>query len=365
MDSYIPNVAEPPVPIPFGELSFSVAETITPEHPIIIDNPIALTDFPNTPQGAVAFTALQHVQELLSHGFMTDTNISAPYRELWLAFVSQLSVYIHNSICHTHADTPLPNAFANLTPDEYAHFSLLTKTFSSLKAFFDDRTDNGNDKSLEREVCIRCLEECQFPVDKACYQSVLMTCAQNIKAAHRTIINDRIQSLTTEMDEWVQTRQDQIKSDFINAVVSDDLSSLHSSNDPRLITWANDTLASFQDTAKQFMVQTVMNDTINPLFLEQITAAKVKADQEGEECLDAYIRDERAKAEAAANHNALIFYNETLANLKAEASERSEREIAEFKSSLKVRNEERKAALLVDFEKRAPKPSSQPTSTAN
>jgi len=113
------------------------------------------------------------------------------------------------------------------------------------------------------------------------------------------------------------------------------------------------------------MAQTVMNDTVNPLFLEQIMAAKVKADQEGEECLDAYICDERAKAKAAANHNALIFYNETLANLKAEASERSECEITKFKSSLKVRNEECKAALLADFEKCAPKPSSQPTSTAN
>jgi len=113
------------------------------------------------------------------------------------------------------------------------------------------------------------------------------------------------------------------------------------------------------------MAQTVMNDTVNPLFLEQITAAKVKADQEGKECLDAYICDERAKAKAAANRDALIFYNETLANLKVEASERSEREITKFKSSLKVRNEECKAALLADFEKCAPKPSSQPTSTAN
>lgn len=113
------------------------------------------------------------------------------------------------------------------------------------------------------------------------------------------------------------------------------------------------------------MAQTIMNDTINPFFLEQITAAKAKANQKGEERLDAYICDECAKAEAATNYDALIFYNETLANLKAEASERSEHEIAKFKSSLKVRNEECKAALLADFEKCAPKLSSQPISIAN
>jgi len=69
------------------------------------------------------------------------------------------------------------------------------------------------------------------------------------------------------------------------------------------------------------------------------------------------------KAEAAANRDALLFYTDTLNTLKAEATEQSEWEIMEFKSSLKVKNKERKATLLADFDKRAPKPS-LPSSTS-
>ena len=138
METYIPNIAEPPVIIPYGQLTASVAESIVTGHPITIANPIALTDFPDTPQGAVAFTALQRVQELLSHGFLTDTNLSGPYRKLWLAAVSQILVYIHNSIRRTHAADSLPDAFSELSTSETSHFNLLFTAISSLSKFFTD-----------------------------------------------------------------------------------------------------------------------------------------------------------------------------------------------------------------------------------
>jgi len=376
MESFIPNAPVPPVPIPFGQLTVAVAESLEPSHPISITNPILLSDFPDTPQGAVAYTALQRVSEILSHGFLTPTNTpldeSAPNRELWLSTVSQILVHIHNSIRRTHNADPLPHAFSDLSPDKLDSFTLLAKTISSLSSFFDSRFKNlivdPEDQDTESwEVCLRCLEECQYPITKAEFESVLMSCSQNIHVAHCTIINAKLRSLTLEMDEWVDNRRTQIRNAFINSVISDDFSYLHdvTNQDPRLVAWATATVTSFTDTAKRFMAQEAVATTAEPLLIESLQAAKVKVDTEGEAYLNNYIREERVKAEAAANRDALQFYNDTLNALKAEAMERSEREIAEFKSSLKVKNEECKAALLADFDKRAPKPPNTSSSSSS
>jgi len=368
MESFVPNTPKPPVPIPFGQLTVAVAESLTPSHPIVIANPILLSDFPDTPQGAVAYTALQHVSEILSHGFLSSSNSSStestPHRELWLSTVSQILIHVHNSIRHTHGFKPLPNIFTDMSSDETDSFKLLACTISLLSSFFANRfenlvTDPDEPDTESWEICLRCLEECQYPIDKAGYESVLMSCTQNIHAAHRTIINDKLRSLTHKMDDWVDARCTQIQNTFIDTVISDDLSSLHNitDQDPRLTAWATATLASFTDTTKRFMAQEAIATTTEPLLIESLQAAKVKVDTEGAEYLSNYIRDEQAKAESAANRDALVFYNDTLTALKAEATERSEREIAEFKSTLKVKNEERKAALLDDFDKQAPKPS--------
>jgi len=185
MESFIPNAPVPPIPIPFGQLTIAVAESLEPSHPISITNPILLSDFPDTPQGAIAYTALQRVSEILSHGFLTPTNTpldeSAPNHELWLSTVSQILVHIHNSICRTHNADPLPHAFSDLSPDELDSFTLLAKTISSLSSFFNSRFKNlivdPEDQDTESwEVCLRCLEECQYPITKAEFESVLMSC---------------------------------------------------------------------------------------------------------------------------------------------------------------------------------------------
>lgn len=187
------------------------------------------------------------------------------------------------------------------------------------------------------------LEETQYPYNEAHYESVMKSCSSNVQAAHRTIINQKLRDLSDELEEWISSRRESIKSGFLEAVISDDFSFFHNDDNPRLLEWAQTTAASFRDTARQFIAQDVSPETVDPFFIELLTARKVKADRESEEYLDTYIRDERMKAEAAANADALIFYNDTLSNLKAEALERAEREVAEYKSNLKVAAEERKS----------------------
>lgn len=121
--------------------------------------------------------------------------------------------------------------------------------------------------------------------------------------------------------------------------------------------WAQTTAASFCNTARWFITQDVLPKTIDPFFIELLTVQKVKVDCESEEYLNTYICDEHMKAEAATNADTLIFYNDTLSNLKAKALECAECKVAEYKSNLKVAAKECKLALLLDFEKCAPKPS--------
>ena len=364
METFSPNTPEPPVPIPFGQLTVAVAESITTPHPIAITNPVLLSDFPDTPQGAVAYMALQRVSEFLTHGFYTPNNLSAPHRELWLHTVSQIMVHIHNSIRRTHVADPLPNAFLDMSSDETEAFSLLVRTLSSLSTFFDNRFENivkpmdDSDPSVDSwEICLRCLEECQYPITKAQYESVLMSCSQNIHAAHRTIINDKLRSLTVKMDEWVDARRTQIQSAFIDAVTSKDFSFLFDATDHdlRLDAWVNSTVTNFTDHARKLLINDIIATEAQPILIERVTAAKVKAEREAEEYLATFIRDECAKAKATAIQDASQFYNNTLSSLKAEALEKAEREVAAYKSNLKVASEERKASLLANFERRAPK----------
>ena len=309
---------------------------------------------------------VQRVSEFLTHGFYTPNNLSAPHRELWLHTVSQILVHIHNSIRRTHVADPLPNAFADMSAEETEAFSLLVKSLSSLSTFFDNRFENlvknfdDADPSVDSwEICLHCLEECQYPITKAGYESVLMSCAQNIHAAHRTIVNDKLRTLTIEMDEWVDSRRTQIQSAFIEAVISEDFSHLLNATDhnPRLDAWVNSTLTTFIDHARKLIINDVIATEAQPILIERVTATKVKAECEAEEYLTNLIRDERVKAEAVAVQDASQFYNATLSSLKAEALEKAECEVAKYKSNLKVASEERKAALLADFERRAPKPS--------
>jgi len=216
-------------------------------------------------------------------------------------------------------------------------------------------------------VCLHCLEEMAEPIDKAAYESVLMSCAQNIHAAHCMVINDQLCLLTLEMDEWVSAHHDSIKHDFISAVITDDASSLHKPSDPHLQEWADHTKCTFRSAAKHFIVQMIVEDTIDPWLIEYFQAIKASADQHNKEHFTNYNRNMHASTEKQANKDSDDFYSTTLASLKAEALECAEREVAKYKSVLKIAAEEQKAKFQADLEKCLVKvsKSSKPTNPAD
>jgi len=365
MDSYIPNVAELPVPIPYGELTYSAIEDTPNPHPITVTNPLQIHEFPETPQGAVAFQALTRVQEFLSHGFRNPDDIT-PSRSLWLGVVSQLLIAIHNSIRRTHNADPLPHFFSSLSSLENVDFQLLATTSSALQAFFTDRQDDDTPPDLN-EICLRCLEECQVPISKVKWESVLLSCGQNIKAAHHTIINTKLREVTEEMDTWVNNARAHIKDAFINSVVNDDIPNFHNehANDARLVEWAARMKAAVRQTVLAYITNDTILDIVDPWASEALEGAKAHTIEENKTFLVNYTRDQRTIAEASAISDANDFYNSTLATLKAEALERAEREVASYKSDLKIQAEERKEALRLDSIKRIKEPVSSSVTRTN
>jgi len=362
MDSYVPTIPEETVPIPYGEMVFSAIEDTTNPYPINISNPLQLFDFPKTTQGAVAFQALTRVKELLSHGFHNPSD-TTPSCGLWLSITSQLAVAIHNSVRHTHDPDTLPYHFASFSPSENSDFQTLTSTISALNSFFTNCLSDDSAPS-SHELCLRCLKECKVPITKAEWESVLLSCGQNIKAAHHTIINTKLCQLTEEMETWVDTTRAHIKDAFINSVVNDDIPNFHNehANDARLVEWVSCTKAAVRQTVLAFITHETILETINPWASEALEGAKVHALAENEAFLLNYTCDQCALAEAKAISDANDYYTTTLTTLKAEAVEHAERKVATFKLDLKIKAEERKEALRLDSIKRIKEPVSSSTS---
>ena len=350
MDAYVPNVAEAPVPIPFGDLTFSAIESTTNPHPITITNPVLMHEFPETPQGVISFQALTRIEEWLSHGF-ADHSDDAPPRALWLGITAQLLVAIHNSICRTHHPKTFPNIFApsTLSPLENSDFQTLASTLSSLSSFIANCVDDPEEPA-QYEICLRCLEECRIPISEDNLGTILLSCGQNIKAAHCTVINDKLRQLTDEMDTWVSTCRAAIKDAFINSVVNDTLPLFHEehTNNPCLLEWASHMKTAIRQTALAYITNSAISEVIDPWAAEALEGAKAHALYENETFLTNYMRDQHALAEAKAISNANDFYTTTLSALKVEATERAEREVALFKLDLKIKAEECKEALHLD-----------------
>ena len=365
MDDYIPNVAEAPIPIPFGELTFSAIESTTNPHPITVSNPVQIHKFPEIPQGAITFQALTCLEEWFSHGFTNNSDTSPPC-SLWLGVISQILITIHNSIRRSHNTESHPHLFTSFSSLEDSDFQTLASSLSSLSTFITNRAEDPKAPG-SFEICLHCLKECHIPITENELGSILLSCGQNIKAAHHTIINDKLCQLSDKMDTWVSTCHDAIKDAFINSVVNDTLPHFHDdhANEPRLLEWASHMKAAIQQTALSFITHQTITEVIDPWASEALEGAKAHTLHENNIHLTNYTRDQHALAEAKAISDANEFYFTTLTSLKAEALEHAECEVAEFKSDLKIKTKERKEAIRLDLVKCLPKEPSSPSKSAS
>jgi len=169
------------------------------------------------------------------------------------------------------------------------------------------------------------------------------------------------------MDTWVNNARAHVKDAFINSVVNDDIPNFHNehANNARLVEWATRMKAAVRQTALAYITNDTILDIVDPWASEALEGAKAHALEENKTFLINFTRDQRTIAEASAISDANDFYNSTLASLKAEALERAEREVASYKSDLKVQAEERKEALRLDSIKRIKEPTSSSVTRTN
>jgi hypothetical protein len=228
--------------------------------------------------------------------------------------------YIHNSLRRTHAADTLPAAFNNLSDEESEALSLLSSTLSALSSFTTSYKANPE----HWDICLRCLEECNVSVDDAPMRSVLMSTDQNIRAAHSTIINEAIRALSSEMEDWTDSRKAAVKTRLLEAILTDDASSLIPSDDQRLDAWIADRRANLRHVAKANINKEVYDETFAPWAIEYVDVWHAEIDK-------------RIQAEAD------TYYHDLLSSEKTKMRELADKELAVFQNQLKVETEEHKA----------------------
>ena len=332
--SYIPNTADPTVPLPPGLLVSTIEGSIQTTHPINLSTPLVVEDFPPSEAGFVLHTAFIRISEFFSHGF-TVTGENTPDRDTWLTATAQILIDIHNSIRRTNLQPPPSNSFSDLNQAEVHHVCLIKSTLSTLNTFFTSHLSNP-DSAI---TCLRCLEECNMPVTHENWQSILMSCDQNLRAAHSTIVNDAIRHMTNQLTEWADTRSSEIKDKLIDALTSEAADQKILDDDPRVQAWANTNLEFIRTRLHNIITKTAATPDA---FTRQWVSEAADA---------AYMiaaRSSTAQAEEAASRH----YDKEMERLLKEADVRIASDMAEYQTRVDDDFSKFKHQLRVDTEKR-------------
>lgn len=160
-------------------------------------------------------------------------------------------------------------------------------------------------------------------VDEAPIRSALMSADQNIRAAHSTIINEAIRDLTSEMETWTAQRKSAIKSELLEAILTDNATTLNLSDDPHINAWILDRRAELRRAAKANINKGVFDETYQPWAIECVNGWRVE--------LERRVSDE-----------AKTFYTNLLSSEKTKLQVLVDQELVIFRNQLKVETEERK-----------------------
>ena len=353
---FFPPIDIEPLPV---EGTVLVSDTATPPpHDIRIDCTTSVTDFGDTDEDGRNYTALNCFKALLQWGFRTPDNPESDVLcNTWLVLAAELMVAIHKSIRVTHGTNSTPRAFNNLDSEELHLFQTIAKVGDSFYDFFDGYKEAKSDWS----TCLRCLEQCRRPIDRASYESVAMTCGQSIAAIHSTIVNEKTHIIHQKAEEWTTKQIALIKDAFTQRLVAENIlvdDVLFDIDDSQLVNWINTTAHNIREHTRAALLDQAVDKYVIPWASECLDAAtsSILATD------DDRIRDLRTEAEQRANTDAAKFYDDLLQTLREEARARAkadayasfaedqarfkaeaDTELASFKHSLKIETANRKA----------------------
>ena len=340
--TYIPSTADPTVPIPPGLTESTIEQSITTIHPVTA-HPVVPNNFPSSDIGTAYYHAFQRVLEYLSHGF-GDYTEGIPDRDDWINVVTAVLTNIHNSIRQTHSFTPLQEVFEDLHPTERAKMQIIKHAVSSLSSFFTSRLTDPNQSTM----CMRCLEECNIPVSFEHLDSVLMSCDQNIRAAHTTIINSTIRNMHTDLQAWADNRSEDIKNKLIEGVVNGSIDQKIFDEDTRIQAWINSHVDFIQERLKANISKSVPAD-YEPLSAWTTEAADVAYKAATTKASEIAEREARKYYEQEYNRLLTLAKQQVADDLKlqmATADNEAETELATYKHRLRIETEQRKDNAL-------------------
>ena len=241
---YIPSTADPSVPIPPGLVHSTLEQSILTSHPIVALE-LTTDNFSEDDAGLAQFHAYSRIRELLSHSFA-----SGPINnDDWLILTANLLADIVNSLRKTHSELSadeFTGIFYNIYDSTLPTIETIKHATSSLSSFFTTRFADPTNTTM----CMRCLEECNIPVSHEHLDAVLMSCDQNIRAAHSTIINEAIRNMHTNIQQWAEERTSQIQNKLIEGVVNRSIDQKIFDEDAHIQTWINSHVKFIQEHLK-------------------------------------------------------------------------------------------------------------------
>ena len=337
---YIPRTADPSVPIPPGLVHSTLEKSILSAHPIVAAE-ITTDNFTEDDAGLAQFHAYFRIKELLSHGFATEQ--SSPNNDDWLILVANLLTDITNSIRKTHSDLSAKE-FAGIFYDIYDStlptIDTIKHATSSLSSFFTTCFADPTNTTM----CMRCLEECNIPVTHEHLDAVLMSCDQNIRAAHSTIINESIRNMTTNIQQWADECTAQIQNKLIEGVVNGSIDQKIFDEDTHIQTWINSHVKFIQERLKANISHSTTSE-YQPLVAWTTKAADVaytratdNATKSAKEAAQKYYNAEYTRLIDIAKANIAEDLKQGIAAAELEA----ETELAAFKHRLKIETEQKK-----------------------
>ena len=339
---YIPSAADPSVPIPPGLTESTIEQSITTIHPVTAQH-VVPTNFPSSDIGTAYYHAFQRVIEYLSHGF-GDYVKGIPDRDDWINATTALVTNIHNSMRRTHSISPLHEVFEDLHPAERNKLQILKHALSSLSSFFTSRLTDPTQSTM----CMRCLEECNIPVSFEHLDSVLMSCDQNIRAAHTTIINSIIRNMHTDLQAWADDRSEDIKNKLIEDVVNRSIDQKIFDEDTRIQAWINSHTNFIQERLKSNLSKSVPAD-FEPLSAWTTEAADVAYKAATAKASEIAEREARKFYEQEYNRLLSIAKQNVADDLRQQmtaADNEAETELASYKHKLRIETEQRKDNAL-------------------
>ena len=194
-------------------------------------------------------------------------------RDMWIRVVTELTTYTHNSLQTTLLTSQDP--FYDLSPEETHSLETFRQATSSLSNFLQSPFQSPED----RLQCLRCLYEGTPLTSPPRFESVMLSCDQNVAAAYNTFTNDMIHDMHTSLTAWATETRSHIQDAMSQALTNSSFDISLLDNDPEL----NDWLAVQANTIRDSLLRDAENtarSTAESLYREELARASAELDTE-------------------------------------------------------------------------------------